>query len=327
MALWAGASVAAPQSRDREPVWLGEELPLPLSVQTPDDLAFKAEAERQFLLFNLLVGGKQAWDKGDMATAANKWELLLATPGLPRHIDDVVRPLAQAARARAGNASTPLVVGSSVGSAPSATSLTLAPKRPLLTIIQGRVSGLSGSPGAVVWLKRADGSTPKPKPVAGRVIYQREKKFSPRLMAVPVGTEVRFLNQDAIFHNVFSLSKPNDFDLGLYKTGTDRAQRFSQAGPVSLLCNIHAAMSAFIYVVDTPYYAQTDRRGTFTIRNVPPGDYIAYSWQETSAEPTQKPVTVSGQLSALTLSVTNDKPLSQFPPDKSGKPRQPHLGY
>src|SRR3954468_12702918 len=93
---------AAPASDGRG--WLGEELPLPLAVRTAQDLAVKAAAEKQYLIFNLLAGGKLAWDGGDYATAAGKWEALLRVHGLDPEIDKVIRPLAKEARSRAGGA-------------------------------------------------------------------------------------------------------------------------------------------------------------------------------------------------------------------------------
>src|SRR6187551_714277 len=94
----AAAAPAPPDARG----WLGEELPLPLAVRTAQDLAVKAAAEKQYLIFNLLAGGKLAWDSGDFATAATKWEALLRVHGLDPEIDKVMRPLAKEARGRAG---------------------------------------------------------------------------------------------------------------------------------------------------------------------------------------------------------------------------------
>src|SRR5687767_1379123 len=82
----AGAAPVSP--------WLGEQLPLPLAVKTPQDLALKAAAERQYLIFNLLARGKLAWDSGDFATAAARWEELLQLSGLDGELERVVRPLA-----------------------------------------------------------------------------------------------------------------------------------------------------------------------------------------------------------------------------------------
>src|SRR6188768_1842870 len=105
--LLAAAALVSPASAWAAPAsdtrgWLGEELPLPLAVRTAQDLAVKAAAERQYLIFNLLAGGKLAWDNGDFATAATKWEALLRVHGLDPEVDKVIRPLAREARSRAG---------------------------------------------------------------------------------------------------------------------------------------------------------------------------------------------------------------------------------
>src|SRR3954466_11537168 len=92
-ALAPARATAAPPPDARG--WLGEELPLPLAVRTAQDLAVKAAAEKQYLIFNLLAGGKLAWDGADYATAAAKWEALLKVQGLDPEIDRLVRPLAQ----------------------------------------------------------------------------------------------------------------------------------------------------------------------------------------------------------------------------------------
>src|ERR1700729_2963267 len=91
-ALFATPAVAAPPPADARG-WLGEELPLPLVVRTPQDLAVKSAVEKQYLIFNLLAGGKLAWDSGDFATAATKWEALLRVPALDPEIERVIRPL------------------------------------------------------------------------------------------------------------------------------------------------------------------------------------------------------------------------------------------
>ncbi|HVZ72503.1 MAG TPA: carboxypeptidase regulatory-like domain-containing protein [Polyangia bacterium] len=313
--------------------WLGEEMPLPLAVKTPQDLAVKAVAERQYLIFNLLAGGKLAWDAGDFATAATKWESLLRVPNLDPEIDHVVRPLAVAAREHAG--------GAAVASAPSAPAVNAKPAaastpvvapapRVLPVVVSGTIAG-GGAPGpggAVVWLKRSNGETPRPAPAHGKVISQKGKAFVPHVLAVPVGTKISFRNDDAIFHNVFSLAKPNDFDTGLYKQGATYEQSFHKPGPVQLLCNIHSSMIGYVYVVDSPYYAQADGSGAFTIRGVPPGDYEIEVWHEGSSKNTRQHLTVGVDgVRGLDLRVGGDRRPPEFVPDKSGKPRQSHLGY
>jgi plastocyanin len=323
-----GAGAAAP-SENRG--WLGEEMPLPLAVRTAQDLAVKAAAEKQYLIFNLLAGGKLAWDAGDFATAATKWEALLRVPGLDPDVEKVIRPLAREARSRAGGqptAAAPPPPASTVP--PPAPEEATPPARAALATVAGTVSGggPQGPGGAVIWLKRFGGETPRPAPGRTKVITQRGKTFVPHVLAVPVGTTVSFHNDDPIFHNIFSLSKPNDFDTGLYKQGASYNQTFRHAGVVQILCNIHASMLGFVFVVDTPYYAQADEAGAFAIKGVPPGDYELSVWHESASKPSQQRLTVGAAgVRGLALRVAGDQRPPQFLPDKSGKPRQSHLGY
>lgn len=326
LALLVGSAASA-----APPPWQGEAMPLQLPVKTPQDLAIKQAAEKQYLIFNLLAGGKLAWDAGDFLTAATKWEALLRVQGLDPDVEKVIRPLAREARAKAGAAPVAADAAdpNSAGAA-AATGKAAAPAAPPTVSISGTVAGggAQGPGGAVIWLKRASGETPRPSPAKGKTIVQRNKTFVPRVLAVTVGTKVDFQNQDSIFHNVFSLSKPNEFDTGLYKQGASYAQVFRKAGPVQILCNIHSSMIGYVYVVDSPYYAQADGSGAFTIKGVPPGDYQVAVWHEGSSQETRQRLTVGADgLRGLSLKVAGDRGTPAFVPDKSGKPRQTHLGY
>ena len=172
------------------------------------------------------------------------------------------------------------------------------------------------------------GETPRPAPARAKVITQRNKTFIPHVLVVPVGTKVSFRNDDPIFHNVFSLSKPNDFDTGLYKQGATYQQTFKHSGVVQILCNIHSSMLGVVVVVDTPYYAQAEGSGAFSIKGVPPGEYELKAWHEAASKLTEQRVNVGpGGVRGLTVQVGGDKRAPQFLPDKSGKPRQSHIGY
>jgi plastocyanin len=128
--------------------------------------------------------------------------------------------------------------------------------------------------GAVVWLEPA-GSTRAPLPAPGRrvEIVQKDKKFSPHILAIPVGTQVDFPNFDPIFHNAFSNFSGQPFDVGLYPPGTSRSVVFKRDGIVRVFCNIHQTMSAIIVVVRTPWHAVSNSQGVFQVNGVPPGDY------------------------------------------------------
>jgi plastocyanin len=200
---------------------------------------------------------------------------------------------------------------------------------PALVTVQGLVSGGGdhGPGGAVVILRRADGRTPKPKATRIRAVLQKDKRFMPHVLAVPLGATVEFRNEDDFFHNVFSITRSNEFDLGLYKSGAQRERSFTVAGPVQLLCNIHSAMNGWLYVSDSPFYTQADAAGRFAVKSVPPGAYEVEVWHEWAARPSKQPVAVTADGADLKLSVDGDRAAPAFVPDKAGKPRQPQLGY
>ncbi|MGV3625205.1 MAG: hypothetical protein ACO1OB_30610 [Archangium sp.] len=326
-ALCLAVTAASPKSKP-DTAALSDTMPLQLSVKTPEDLAFKAAAERQYLIFNLLTGGKVAWDRGDFDGAASKWESLLRTPALPDELVSLVKPLATEARARAGGAA-PTLPEPAVTMTPMEPEPTPTRAAPTTLTVTGVVSGggTHGPGGAVVVLRRTDGATPKPRATRVRAVVQKDKRFVPHVLAVPLGATVEFRNDDEVFHNVFSLSKPNDFDLGLYKNSAQREQVFNTAGPVHLLCNIHAAMNGWLYVSDSPWYAQADGAGRFTVKNVPAGQYEAEVWHEWSSSTVKTPVKVTAGMTDLAFVVDGDRRAPAFVPDKAGKQRQPQLGY
>src|SRR5688572_2571740 len=106
----------------------------------------------------------------------------------------------------------------------------------------GRATSRAGS---VVWLPGVRSSAaPDPRPT----MSSRGKRFDPHVLAVPQGTAVSFPNVDSIYHNVFSLSPGNAFDLGLYRKGAARTTTVRTPGLVHVYCNIHPEMAAYIVV-------------------------------------------------------------------------------
>jgi hypothetical protein len=87
-------------------------------------------------------------------------------------------------------------------------------------------------------------------------------------------------NDDTIFHNVFSYSRPNDFDLGLYGAGEARSVRFRAPGLVRIYCSIHENMNGLIFVTPSSLYARPDGRGRYRIAAVPAGRYRLRAWSE-----------------------------------------------
>ena len=110
------------------------------------------------------------------------------------------------------------------------------------------------------------------------VIDQKELKFIPRVIAVPMGKTVDFPNNDKTFHNVFSTSEAKKFDLGLYPPGQSRSVNFDNPGVVSIHCNVHPNMEAYVVVKGHPYFAVPDARGNYSIKDVPVGKYRLEVW-------------------------------------------------
>jgi plastocyanin len=113
-------------------------------------------------------------------------------------------------------------------------------------------------------------------------LAQKNKTFQPRVLAVPVGSTVDFPNNDGIFHNVFSLSGPQPFDLGLYRAGDTRARTFTTAGTYRVFCNIHPQMTAIVVVAPSGFTTLAAPDGRFTL-DLPPGRYRMTAVSERSS--------------------------------------------
>lgn len=113
------------------------------------------------------------------------------------------------------------------------------------------------------------------------VVSQVNGTFSPSVMPIAEGSTIIWPNKDSIFHNVFSMSETTPFDLGYYKN-TDKPKEvtFTKTGRVDVFCSIHSEMNCIVLVLPNPWFALADRKGHFTIRDVPPGNYKLRGWQE-----------------------------------------------
>ena len=104
-------------------------------------------------------------------------------------------------------------------------------------------------------------------------ISQEKRQFAPEIVAVTVGSTVAFPNEDPILHNVFSLSKIKQFDLGYYPVGRSRSVTFEKPGIVEVYCHLHRDMSAAVVVTPSACYTQPDKEGRFSLSDVPGGSY------------------------------------------------------
>jgi plastocyanin len=128
-------------------------------------------------------------------------------------------------------------------------------------------------------------------------------RFLPRFLVVVAGQRVLLPNDDAIYHNVFSFSKPNAFDLGLYPQGESRSVVLRHPGVVRTYCSIHESMSGTILVAPSPWYDVADASGAFEIRGVPPGSYRLRVWNDRLPRATRSVLVRPGQASRVVVAV------------------------
>jgi plastocyanin len=152
---------------------------------------------------------------------------------------------------------------------------------------------------AVVYAMPVASGTPAgaaPKAALRAAIEQVDREFIPYVSVVQTGTTITFPNRDPIRHHVYSFSRAKTFEIKLYSGEAPAAILFDQPGVVTLGCNIHDWMIAYVLVVDTPYFGKTNADGAAQLRNLPPGKYEIVTWHPTQkqAAPAQTVTLASG---------------------------------
>lgn len=131
---------------------------------------------------------------------------------------------------------------------------------------------------AVVTVETTEHRAPPPRFAQPLAVTQRGLQFDPFVLLVPVGADVRFPNEDNVRHQVYSFSPAKTFELRLYGKDQTRVVHFDKPGLVSLGCNIHDQMVAYVVVVDTAYAAKTDASGRAVIHGLPAGAVHVRIW-------------------------------------------------
>lgn len=170
--------------------------------------------------------------------------------------------------------------------------------------------------GVLVFIDRVEGDFAPP--LTRPALSQRERRFAPHVLPVLKGTTIDFPNDDRIFHNVFSLSQNQPFDLDVYPPGESRSLTFKQPGWVKIYCHIHAQMASHILVLDNPFFALSDERGRFAIPELADGEYLLRTWHEFGGEVQRQIAVQGGQVLRLELEVREERVLIQHK-NKFGK--------
>jgi len=151
--------------------------------------------------------------------------------------------------------------------------------------LQVRVTQSNGKPlaGAVVTVHALGAAPPSAAPVQA-VMDQLNLAFAPDVLVIPVGSTVSFPNTDKTGHEVYSFSPVHPFKLPLYRGKPYPPEHFDRVGIVTLGCNIHDAMLAYILVTDAPYYGRTGMDGNWSQPDVARGRYRIQVWSPRFAE-------------------------------------------
>ncbi len=141
-----------------------------------------------------------------------------------------------------------------------------------------RLEGRKNYSSVLVYIEKVNGKFAPPK--KHLVMDQKNLMFHPKILPILVGTTVDFLNSDSVLHNVFTPTEcAGSFNLGTWPTGEIRSHTFNDANCfVTILCDVHPDMQAWIAVLQNPYFVKTTQKGDFEIKDIPEGKYELKVW-------------------------------------------------
>jgi plastocyanin len=147
----------------------------------------------------------------------------------------------------------------------------------------------------------------RPEPASTHIptatLYANRSGLHPPVLAVSGGTRVVIRNKDDVFHQVFSISPAQPFDVGAVSPGDTRSVLFEHPGVIHVFCELHPKESAYIYVVPTRRFTRADAEGHFRFAGVTPGAYTLHTWSPDFGETSQ--AVVVPQHGELQVTVTD----------------------
>lgn len=177
-------------------------------------------------------------------------------------------------------------------------------------------------PDAVLTLVPLDQpAAPLAAPLPAVEIVQEDQEYIPYVTVLRAGTQVDFPNRDTIQHHLYSVSKPKRFEKPLYASGARESVVFDQPGVVTLGCNIHDWMIAYVVVVDTPHFTKTDAAGAGVIAGLPAGRYRAELWHPRLGKSVTQELTLAAGADlplTQTLTLRPDRRIRRAPDGKAG---------
>ena len=121
------------------------------------------------------------------------------------------------------------------------------------------------------------------------VISQKGCVYAPHVLGIMVNQQMKIRNEDGTLHNVHALCKKNkEFNVAMPGFRKEFTKTFKEEEFMFLMkCDVHPWMGGYIGVLSQPYFAVTGNKGSFSIKNLPPGDYVIEAWHERLGAQTQ----------------------------------------
>src|SRR5215831_7533264 len=142
------------------------------------------------------------------------------------------------------------------------------------------LSPQGGIRSAVVWLEKPPAGAPGAALASTATMDQKDCVFAPRVVVVPAGGKIDFLNSDRLLHNLHSTPSANAPFNRTQPKGRTITISFSHPEIIRVTCDLHSWMRGWVVVADHPFYAMTNGAGEFELRGLPPGRYTLKAWQE-----------------------------------------------
>lgn len=151
-----------------------------------------------------------------------------------------------------------------------------------------------GLQNAFVYIKGGLEGMSFPTPTEPVVLNQEGCVYLPHVFGVRVGQPVSILNSDQTLHNIHATPTANqEFNIGQPVQGMSTTRTFDSVEVmVPFKCDVHRWMNSYVGVLDHPYFSVSAADGSFSIGNLPPGDYTVGVWHERFGE-TEIAVTVA----------------------------------
>jgi plastocyanin len=132
------------------------------------------------------------------------------------------------------------------------------------------------------------------------VLEQKGCQYKPHVMALQANQKVDVVNSDETTHNIHP-SPNNNREWNMTQPhGVPLERTFAREEiAIPVKCNVHPWMRGYIAVFKHPYFVVTDNKGSFDLKDLPPGSYTITAWQEKLGTLNQKITVSAGETKTL----------------------------